>query len=101
MTPDELDDRMTRGEIVALSRDDWEGLSVGYEILRQEDTKLAGLISLLRGPTGLVLMEEPKPGKRVLRPMADEATAEQFIRDRMAMYDRMWDGCGCRIDYDR
>jgi hypothetical protein len=25
--------------------------------------------------------------------------AQQFVADRMAQYERMWDGCGCRVRY--
>ena len=25
--------------------------------------------------------------------------AKKFVRDRLDTYDRMWDGCGCKIDY--
>jgi len=45
--------------------------------------------------------EESKPGEYVVRPLDDEKKAEEFIQERMRMYERMWDGCGCRIDYYR
>jgi hypothetical protein len=37
----------------------------------------------------------------VIRRLADEAAAARFVADRLATYERMWDGCGCRIDYYR
>ncbi len=29
----------------------------------------------------------------------DLEAARRFVEDRMETYERMWDGCGCRIDY--
>ena len=26
-------------------------------------------------------------------------TAERFVEDRLSDYERMWDGCGCKIEY--
>lgn len=45
---------------------------------------------------------EPVPGgDRVLRAYSSLSEAEDFVRRRMDQFDRLWDGCGCRIDYDR
>jgi len=34
-----------------------------------------------------------------VRRLGGEDEARAFIRDRLDTYDRMWDGCGCKIDY--
>ena len=43
-------------------------------------------------------VEQPEPGKRALRRLAADEV-DDFVRDRLAIYERMWDGCGCRVDY--
>ena len=35
------------------------------------------------------------------RVVADLEAAGRFVDNRLAAYDRMWDGCGCKVDYDR
>jgi hypothetical protein len=25
--------------------------------------------------------------------------AQEFVTDRLAVYEKMWDGCGCKVDY--
>jgi 5S rRNA maturation endonuclease (ribonuclease M5) len=46
-------------------------------------------------------MEEPNAKERTLRIMRDEDAAGQFIAERIETYERMWEGCGCKIDYYR
>jgi hypothetical protein len=70
--------------------------------LEEQETGFSGKISTLQHGAGLVVvMEEPRPEERVLRPMPSVESAEEFVAERMKTYDRMWDGCGCRIDYYR
>lgn len=56
-----LNSRLSAGEIVVLSRDDWEKLADGFEVLEDHDTGLAGRLLLTRGQAGLVVVEEPDP----------------------------------------
>ncbi|UCC82757.1 MAG: hypothetical protein JSW46_17585 [Gemmatimonadota bacterium] len=37
--------------------------------------------------------------ERVLRRLSDAEEAGHFVKDRLEAYERMWDGCGCKIDY--
>jgi len=31
--------------------------------------------------------------------MKTKKEAEEFIKERLEIYNRMWDGCGCKVDY--
>lgn len=47
------------------------------------------------------LVVEPVPGgDRVIRSYASRQEAEEFMSRRLEQFDRLWDGCGCGIDYD-
>jgi len=66
-----------------------------------------GSIDGMNGPIDMYGLErgwmvvEPVPGgDRVLRFFISRADAEGFMNRRMEQFDRLWDGCGCRIDYD-
>ena len=51
-------------------------------------------------PAGLVVVQEQTSQGQLLGrvlPSVDEAN--RLVDDRLAAYDRMWNGCGCRIDY--
>ena len=47
----------------------------------------------------IVIQEETPNGEVLLRRLDSRASAEQFVEGWLADYERMWDGCGCKIDY--
>jgi len=47
----------------------------------------------------LAAVEQPRPDERVVRALGDAEAVRAFVHARMEKYERMWDGCGCRIDY--
>lgn len=91
-------DALSAGELVVL-RENLEEALAAFEEVRLDDTRLCGPIRILRAGDVLAVGEHPVNGELVLRPMADLASAEAFVRQRLETYERMWDGCGCRIDY--
>ena len=82
-----------------LSVSEWEGVADRFEVLEIHDTKLAGRLQLVRDGRGFAAVERPGPGRRVVRRFGGESEARVFVEERLATYDRMWDGCGCKIDY--
>jgi len=93
--------RLEQGEIVVTTPSEWEAVASAFEVLEEHDTQMAGMLWILRGPSGLVALEEPKRTERVLRPLHDPDQVRAFVDDRLATYERMWDGCGCRVEYYR
>ena len=35
----------------------------------------------------------------LVRKMNDIETAKELMAKRMEIYEKMWDGCGCKVDY--
>ena len=72
---------------------EWVG---AFEVVADEPTALAGAILGVRwtanAGTNWGLVEEPESGRRVVRPLADEAAVRALIAERLAAYERMWDG---------
>jgi len=94
-----LDRRLGAGEIVLLSKAQWGRLAVRFEVVERHDTRLAGDLLLVRRDRLWAAVERPAPGQRVMRPLNDRQNARAFVAERLALYDRVWDGCGCKIDY--
>jgi hypothetical protein len=88
---------------VTLDERELEALLGHARRLRDVDAGLWGTIRLLElDPGSLVLVQEQSDKHELLvRRFADRAAAEAFIEARLATYERMWDGCGCRVDYYR
>lgn len=85
--------------VVSLDPDRLPGLLEVAVTLRAEDTRLAGWIRILRIEGRVVVQEETPEGEVLLRGLASRGAAEGFVDRRVSDYERMWDGCGCRIDY--
>jgi hypothetical protein len=99
MTAEELNRRLSSDHIIRLSTDEWDAVAPGLEEVERHDTFIAGDLILVRTDHGLAAVEEPKSGERVVRRLGDAATAAAFVKERLSDCERMWDGCGCKIDY--
>lgn len=101
MTIEELGERLRAEEIVKMAPAAWSALSDAVEEVERHATFLAGDLVIVRAPAGLVAVEEPSSTERVLRLLGGEEEARAFVRERLDTYERMWDGCGCKVEYYR
>ena len=99
-SPDRVLELATARSPLGIDADTLDALLAAAAILRDEDTCLAGRIRIL-GLEGAVLVQERTPDRRILvRRLASLDAAQRLVDERLATYDRMWDGCGCTVDYD-
>ncbi|MBD3278093.1 MAG: hypothetical protein GF388_07325 [Candidatus Aegiribacteria sp.] len=90
---------LRRGKVVEYSPDTLRERSHGLEELSRVDGMNGEIVLLKLGSEWLV--REPSPrDSHLLRLFRSREDAQSFIDGRMAQFERMWDGCGCRIDYD-
>jgi hypothetical protein len=99
MTVGELERRLRDQRIVLLPRQDWDVLAGAVEEVERHHTMVAGDLLVIRTAHGLAAVEQPAPNERVVRLLGDAEAVRTFVNDRMALYERMWDGCGCKVDY--
>jgi len=100
MDVDGLLERLRVGEVVAVPRDEFDTLSAAFAYERTVDTGLAGPIHVVHVDDLWAVVEFPRRSVDVaVRPLADADEVDAFIDDRLAVYEKMWDGCGCRPDY--
>ena len=62
------------------------------DTIRADDTCVAGWIRILSLDC-YILVQEQTPAAYAA------GLTKAFIEHRLASYERMWDGCGCTIDY--
>jgi len=91
--------RLEKERIVALAEGDWLAMASAFPVEERHSTGLRGDLSIVRTAVGLAAVEEPTADQRVVRLLGSGEEASHFVADRLASYERMWDGCGCRIDY--
>jgi hypothetical protein len=101
MTADDLTRRVLAEGIVTLEATQWRDVEEAFEEVERHDTFIAGELVIARRQGVLVAVERPTTGMRVVRRLGDEEEMRGFVRDRLDTYERMWDGCGCKVEYYR
>ncbi len=98
LTLEDLVDKLAKGAIVPLGADEWVGLAGHFPLVDDINTFMNGRILLVRRPVpqgkkpGWAIVEDPEPSQKVIRPLKNEKEARALIADRLAAYERMWDG---------
>ncbi len=95
----ELVSQIEERAIVALDEDVLDKLLEAAEVIRADHTGIAGRIRILRIGDCFAIQEQTPDGEILVRRMNSREAAERFLDDRLRDYDRMWNGCGCKIDY--
>lgn len=91
--------RVSESVVVKIDREELAAVLEMAEVIREENTTLAGCIRIL-SLDGHILVQEETPEREILvRKLSSIDAAKRLVEGRLADYDRMWDGCGCRIDY--
>lgn len=67
--------------------------------VREQDTLISGPIRVLELHEAVIVQEQTPDGQALVRRLDSRETADAFVDDRLATYDRMWDGCGCTVRY--
>jgi hypothetical protein len=98
LTLEGLVEKLADGSIVPLGVDEWVGVAEHFPLVDDIDTFMNGRILLVRRPLpqgkkpGWAIVEDPAPSQKVIRPLKNEKEARALIADRLAAYERMWDG---------
>lgn len=99
MTAEDLLRRLPRDRIVRLTLQEWTAIADGFPEIERHATGVAGDLLIVHAGSEIAAVEQPSPDERVMRYLGDEPGARAFVADRLAAYERMWDGCGCKVDY--
>lgn len=99
MTVEEFKEKVARGGTVPLSASEWAGLASSLPEVERHNTQLAGYLVVARLGEDLVAVESPSREARVARLLGGPEEARAFVTRRLEEYERMWDGCGVKVDY--
>jgi hypothetical protein len=94
-----LRQRLEQESVVRLHASEWERSQDAVTEIERHATGLAGDLLIVRIDDVLAAVESPTPAERVIRRLKSAADAAAFVAGRLAQYERMWEGCGCKIDY--
>ena len=92
--------QLEKRAIIALDGEELPKLLEEAEVIRADDTCVAGWIRILLLNDQFAVQEQTPGGVVIVRRLISREAAERFVEDRLCDYERMWDGCGCKIDYN-
>jgi len=86
---------------INLTEEDKNILVNSSKIIQENDTLLSGKIRILEYNHNIYIQEKTDKMDYIVRKVNNIDSAKKIVQDRLDTYDRMWDGCGCRIDYSK
>ncbi len=99
MDIDVLLEKLGEASRLDLSPDELASLLEEADLVRDEDTCISGMIRILRLKNTVLVQEETPEREIVVRIRPTVEAEEEFVAGRLETYERMWDGCGCKVDY--
>jgi hypothetical protein len=69
------------------------------KMITEEYTYISDKIRLFEFEDDLIIQEKTTKNEYLIRNVKTKKEAEDFITDRLEIYNRMWDGCGCKVNY--
>ena len=82
-----------------INNEELEKLLSQSQTLIEKDTHISDKIRLLKIDNDLIIQEKTTKDELLIRIVKTKKEAEHLIAQRLEIYDKMWDGCGCKVDY--
>jgi hypothetical protein len=84
---------------IYLPSDQLEKILSLSEIVLEKDTLISDLIRILKINRQIIVQEKTDKSEIALHLLQNEVEANKFVNKRLETYEKMWDGCGCKIHY--
>ena len=91
--------RFRTEKYIVISASELTELLKSSKIIFEQDTKLRDFIRILKVSDLFILQETSNNGEIIIRSFKNVIEAMNLVNDRLQVYDKMWDGCGCKINY--
>jgi hypothetical protein len=82
-----------------INKEELEKLLSHSETIIEKDTHISDKIRLLKLGNDLIIQEKTSKDELLIRIVKTKKEAEDLIDQRLEIYDKMWDGCGCKVNY--
>jgi CRISPR/Cas system CMR subunit Cmr4 (Cas7 group RAMP superfamily) len=82
-----------------INETDLNELLLNSKLIQEENTYISDKIRLLEINGNLILQEKTTKGEYLIRIINTIKEAKELIKNRLEIYEKMWDGCGCKVDY--
>jgi len=69
------------------------------EILFEHNTLISDFIRIIKIDDRIIVQEKTDKNEIALHLFENLRKAKKFVNERVDIYEKMWDGCGCKIRY--
>ena len=99
MTMDEIIEKLKSEKYILLDKEQLDAILKQTEVVRENDTMMSGYIRVLKYKENYLIQEITAKEELALRLFASKKEADDFVDSRLVIYEQMWDGCGCKVNY--
>ena len=71
----------------------------GADVQYEHNTLISDYIRIIKLDEKFVVQEKTDKNEIALHLFEDEKSARKFVDERLEIYEKMWDGCGCKVKY--
>lgn len=84
---------------IKIIQSDLDELLAQSKILLEKDTLISDKIRILQLDNFILFQEMTGRREFLVRKTKDLNSANELLVKRMEIYEKMWDGCGCKVNY--
>jgi len=99
MKIEEIIEKLNDQNFLILPKENLNEILSQVSVLKDKDTLMSDHIRLLDWKGIILIQEISSKNELVIRVADSTEQANKFISERMESYERMWDGCGCKVNY--
>jgi hypothetical protein len=99
MKIDEIINKLKTQQLLILPIENLDEIIGNVEILEDKDTLMSDHIRILKRNNIILIQEITSKNELAIRIVESIEQASKFVSERMETYERMWDGCGCKVNY--
>ena len=101
---DNIFENLKQKNVYRASQQEIDQILNNYTIEKEVDTHMTGPIKILTindliDQNKKLAIESDQKNQSFIR-FIDNENIQEFIDERLSVYDKMWDGCGCKVFYD-
>lgn len=99
MNTKELVKNLRYKKVLLLPKAKLEELLNSCEILIEKDTIINGKVRVLKCEGVFIFQETTNKEELALRKFTRLRDAENLVNNHLTIYENMWNGCGCKVNY--
>ncbi len=96
---DKVLNKLDTQTVVILLEEELSSLMEEIEVVGEKDTYFRDKIRILGSQDIFLIQEKSDKDEILIRKVDSLEEGQKFIQNRLAVYENMWNGCGCKVTY--